>query len=70
MLLSYDPDILSLFKTILNTIPTVNYNKIIINVNVLKNLMTRSCHFIKLMLKLSKYNVKISPDSSVGRAVD
>ena len=52
MLLPYDPDMISLFKIILNTIPNINYKKNKKNVNVFKNLLIISCHFIELMLKL------------------
>ena len=39
MLLSYDPDIINMFKIILNTIFTNNYKKNKKNVNVFKKLI-------------------------------
>ena len=50
MLLPYDPDMINIFKIILNTISIINYNEIKKNVNAFKNLLIQSCHFIKLVL--------------------
>ena len=69
MLLSYDSDMLSMFKIILNTIPIINYNKITKNVNVLKKFHNAILSFYRTYVKIT-YNSNTSPDSSVGRAVD
>jgi len=39
MLLSYDPDTISMFKIILNAISTINYKKIKKNVNVFQKFL-------------------------------
>ena len=45
MLLPYDPDMMSMFKIILNTISNINYKKIKKNVNVFKKLIKNILSF-------------------------
>lgn len=66
MLLSFDSDILEIVSTILNAIPKY----ILLNFFLIVNFKIfldekNSCNFSKI-----RVNYYVSPDSSVGRAVD